>query len=58
MYDCLEIKRAIFKEKSPSCGVNKIYERKNGKNILINGSGITTKLLRVNNIEVISSEIL
>lgn len=52
------VKRAIFKEKSPSCGVNKIYERKNGKNILISGSGITTKLLRVNNIEVISSEIL
>ncbi len=42
------IKYAFLKEKSPSCGVNKIYN--SGK--LVRGSGITTSLLIKNNIEV------
>ncbi len=52
---CLEnnIKCAILKEKSPSCGVNYIYDGTFNNN-LIEGCGITTRLLRENNIEVIS----
>lgn len=49
------IKKAILKEKSPSCGSNYIYDGTFNKN-LIPGQGITTKLLRENNIEVISDE--
>lgn len=41
-------KKAVFKEKSPSCGVTLIY--KDGK--LVNGMGITTRLLKENGIEV------
>lgn len=49
----LHIDLAILKENSPSCGVHYIY---NGffENHLIKGSGITTTLLRQNNIRVIS----
>ncbi|MFI3330017.1 MAG: DUF523 domain-containing protein [bacterium] len=56
---CLElckkhnIKKAILKEKSPSCGVNSIYDG-TFSNTLIDGLGITTKLLKENGIEVIS----
>lgn len=46
-------KYAILKEKSPSCGVNKVYDGTfNG--ILIDSFGITTKLLIENNIKVYS----
>ncbi len=41
-------KKAVLKEKSPSCGVKLIY--KNGK--LVKGQGITTRLLKDNGIEV------
>lgn len=44
----LGVKKAILKEKSPSCGVMLIY--KNGK--LAKGQGITTRLLKDNGIEV------
>lgn len=44
----LNIKRAVLKEKSPSCGVRFIYE--NGK--LINGMGVTTRLLQENGVEI------
>ncbi|MGM9986764.1 MAG: DUF523 domain-containing protein [Bacillaceae bacterium] len=49
------VTKAILKEKSPSCGSNRIY---NGEHngIVINGFGITTALLRRNGIEVISEE--
>ena len=49
----MNIKLAILKEESPSCGVNKIH---NGtfKNILVNGIGVTTKKLLENNIKVIN----
>lgn len=49
------IKKAILKEKSPSCGSNFIYDG-NFNNKLIHGEGITTKLLRENGIQVISDE--
>lgn len=49
------IKKAILKEKSPSCGSNFIYDGTFTKT-LIQGEGITTRLLRLNNIEVISDE--
>lgn len=46
---------AIVKEKSPSCGSKKIY---NGKfsGELINGSGVFTRLLKENNIKVLTEE--
>lgn len=49
------ITKAILKEKSPSCGSNFIYDGEFTKK-LIHGEGITTRLLRLNNIEVISDE--
>ena len=47
----LDIKIAILKENSPSCGVNQIYDG-NFKNKLIKGEGVTTELLRKNGIAV------
>ena len=49
-YDC---KYAILKEKSPSCGVNKIYDG-TFTSTLIDDMGITTRLLKLNNILVYS----
>ena len=46
-------KKAVLKEKSPSCGVKLIY--KNGK--LVKGQGITTRLLKDNGIEVEGAEL-
>jgi len=48
----LGINIAFFKEKSPSCGVSKIYN--NGK--ICNGCGVTTALLLKNNIKVFGIE--
>jgi uncharacterized protein YbbK (DUF523 family) len=51
----LKIKKAILKQKSPSCGCGKIYDGTfSGK--LIKGDGVTTKLLKKNGIEVFSEE--
>ena len=47
------IKLAYFQDKSPSCGVNKIYT--NG--ILTNGVGVTTALLLENSIEVLGVDL-
>ena len=47
----LNIKIAILKEKSPSCGVNQIHDG-NFTGKLIKGEGITTELLRKNGITV------
>ena len=45
------IKRAVFQERSPSCGCGMIYDGTfSGK--LIPGDGITTELLRRNGVEV------
>lgn len=47
--------QAIFKSKSPSCGCGKIYDGSFfGK--LIDGDGVTAKLLKENNIKVITEE--
>ena len=46
---------AIVKEKSPSCGKNKIYNGKfNGE--LIDGSGVFTRLLKEKGIKVLTEE--
>lgn len=47
------IKYAIMKEKSPSCGLRLIYDG-SFSNKLINGNGICTKMLLENNIKVYS----
>ena len=52
LYKC---KEAILKEGSPSCGSNFIYDGTfTGKKI--NGSGVTTTLLKQNGIKVISGK--
>ncbi|WP_461833917.1 2-thiouracil desulfurase family protein [Desulfothermus sp.] len=51
----LGIKKAILKQYSPSCGCGKIYDGSfRGK--IIEGDGITTKLLKEEGIFVISDE--
>ena len=51
----LNIKRAILKSKSPSCGLGKIYSG-NFDNKLVSGNGILVDLLLENGIEVVNSE--
>ena len=51
----LNIKTAILKSKSPSCGKGKIYNG-NFKKELIDGNGVLAQLLIDNGIEVISSD--
>lgn len=52
--ELLNIKKAIFMERSPSCGVHQIYDG-NFNNKLISGQGITTTLLEKNGIKVYSN---
>lgn len=47
----LNVKKAIFRKKSPSCGCGEIYDG-TFTNTLTKGNGITTSLLLENNIEV------
>lgn len=49
------IKKAILKSKSPSCGKNKIYDG-SFTGTLIDGNGITAKLLMENDIEVLTED--
>ncbi len=49
------IRKAIFKQRSPSCGVGKIYDG-SFSNAIIKGDGVTTALLKAHQIEVISEE--
>ena len=51
----LNIKKAILKSRSPSCGIDEIY---NGtfSHTLIKRDGVTAELLKKNGIEVISSD--
>ena len=49
----LDIKLAILKEESPSCGVNKIHDG-NFKNNIIDGMGVTARKLLDNGIKVIN----
>ena len=48
LYNC---KKAILKEKSPSCGCGKIYDGTFSRN-LTDGNGVTTNLLIDNGIEI------
>lgn len=50
--EVLGAKKAILKERSPSCGVKQIYDG-NFKGNLIKASGITAALLKSRGIEVI-----
>ena len=52
IYGC---KKAILKDGSPSCGSSFIYDG-SFKGKKVNGSGVTTSLLRQNNIVVISEK--
>ena len=45
----------LMKERSPSCGVNKIYNGNFNGNLII-GSGVTSRLLRENGYVVFSEE--
>ncbi len=49
------IKKAILKSRSPSCGKNKIYDG-TFSHTLTNRDGVTAELLRKNGIEVITEE--
>lgn len=49
------VKKALLKSKSPSCGSNCIYDG-TFTNTLIEGDGLTTKLLKQNGIEVITEK--
>jgi len=49
------IQMAILKERSPSCGVHRIYDG-HFSNQIISGMGITTELLRKRGIEVFSED--
>lgn len=49
----LNAKKALLKAKSPSCGVGEIYDG-TFTHTKIKGDGITTRLLKENNIEVIT----
>jgi len=49
------IKEAILKQKSPSCGSDKVYDGTfSGK--VIKGDGVTTSLLKQNGIKVVTEE--
>lgn len=50
-----QIKFVVLKEKSPSCGVNNIYDG-SFTNRVINGVGITSRLFLKNNIKIVSSD--
>jgi uncharacterized protein YbbK (DUF523 family) len=49
------IKEAILKQRSPSCGCGKIYNG-NFDGTIIEGNGVTAKLLKENGIKIISEE--
>lgn len=53
----MNIKKAILKSRSPSCGYGKIYYGSFTKT-LKNGNGFTTELLLDNGIEIINEELL
>ena len=51
----LKIKVAILKERSPSCGTHQVHDG-SFSNKLIDGMGITAKMLKENGIEVYSED--
>lgn len=48
-------KYAILKDHSPSCGVNKVYDGTFSRQ-LIDGQGMTAKLLKKNNIKIFADD--
>ena len=48
-------KKALLKESSPSCGVKYVYDG-TFSGTKVSGMGVTTKLLKLNNIEVFSED--
>ncbi|XOB40375.1 MAG: DUF523 domain-containing protein [Candidatus Nealsonbacteria bacterium] len=53
--ELFDIKEAILKQKSPSCGCGQIYDGSFSSRI-IKGDGVTTSLLKTNGIKVITEE--
>ena len=51
----LNIKTAILKQKSPSCGCGQIYDG-TFSGTIIKGDGVTAKLLKENGIKVLTEE--
>ncbi|WP_300328125.1 DUF523 domain-containing protein [Fusobacterium sp.] len=51
----LDIKKVIFRRRSPSCGCGEIYDG-SFTGTIVNGNGITSELLLKNGIEVITDE--
>ena len=51
-----DIKTAILKQKSPSCGCGKIFEGALPDSNIIKGNGITTEFLKKHDINVVSEE--
>ncbi len=51
----LNIKKAILKSRSPSCGLNKIYSGNFDKK-LVDGNGVLAELLKQNGIEVLNDD--
>ena len=51
----LKIKIAVLKERSPSCGTHQVHDG-SFSNTLIDGMGITAKLLKENGIKVYSED--
>ena len=51
----LNIKTAILKQRSPSCGCGQIYDGTFSRTIIV-GDGVTAKLLKENGIEVLSED--
>lgn len=49
------VKKAILKSRSPSCGINEIYDG-TFSHTLTTADGVTAELLKKNGIEVISSD--
>lgn len=49
------VKKALLKAKSPSCGNGKIYDG-TFSGVLIDGNGVTSELLKSNGIEVITEQ--
>ena len=49
------VKKALLKAKSPSCGKGKIYDG-TFKGVLVTGNGVTVELLESNGIEVITEQ--
>lgn len=55
MAKLFNIKKAVMKQKSPSCGFGKIYDGTFSGNV-IEGNGTTTDLFLDNNIEVLTED--